>query len=1195
MLDAGCVEKLAEALADGETPNWSSAEHDAEDAEARELIAELRAVASIGELFATLTTGGSARGWARALLPDGAAWGSLRVLEHVGRGRFGDVYRAWDPTLDREVALKLIARDEADDTTGSHVVEEGRLMARVQHPNVVAIYGAQRLGNATGLWMEFVRGRTLAQELDERGAFTADELATVGAALCRALQAVHDAGLVHRDVKAQNVMRDARGRVVLGDFGIGRERCDVDEGGGLAGTPVYIAPELFAGAPATAQSDIYSVGALLFCLATRQYPVPGRSLRALREAHQRGRRTTLADVAPTLPVRLIAVVERALSANPAMRFRHAEDMARALEAALRPVTKPSRQPWSAAAAVAVFAAAIAAVVTWTGWGASQPPTIPISPRDWVLVAAFDNRTGDPLLDGTLEYALTRELAQSTFVNVVPRARVTDALTLMRQSLDTRLDPDTAREVALRDGGIRALITGRIEKDGTGYKATAAVQSVVDGAALVTITETALASTSLLESIGRLSLHLRERLGETLPVAPALVPLPKVTTSSLRALQLYAQAVALQNPRGWWGEHADAAETLLRAAIEEDPRFASAHMLLAVALRQRPTPVLTNVLMHLEKAVELSADGREIERLTNEAELAHARVMWEGAAYGQSFTSERAASYRSTLRAAIAAYEAVLELEPYHYQSLIALNSLTRDLGDARVSRAATRLADARPHSAMFQREAAIAVLASDPPDRDRALAYVKRGTQVPAIDYDTAFAVSELRLFEGYEAWLRGDAAEALRVGDSVAEQIKHLPSNLVPAYVGPLYRFYIALGRLDRAAMLARRQSKNAETIVAVARADQSALRATLARLYPTVTEAAGVSSAYVEAGLLSEARQALEIIRRRADGVTIGQPPFTNTLYYRALLEGQILRAEARLLEAIGVLEDLLPHRPVGDSQWALATLTLAKAYAANGNPAKAISLLEAAPLRINLVMWSTNYNMHWLQMRDELAQLYMKVGRHADANAVDAHLARLLAVADEDHPIKRRIAARETVRRSRVGNVTPGSPDWVVVSTLERMLQDDVHQAAIEYALTARLDQSSRVRVASRTRVDDALRTLQQHPGARIDRAMAREVARVDHGIRWILAPRLARNQTGQRLIIDIVDPRSGDVTATLAGEAGSLDRWPDLVESMTRRLREHYGEPVSVDETPVDPAVLSRRAQATELLQAAVRSPVKGRRC
>ena len=144
------------------------------------------------------------------------------MIEHVGCGRFGDVYRAWDAALDREVALKILRADD-EAAVQTDIVEEGRLMARVRHPNVVAIHGARRIDGATGLWMEFVKGRTLAAELAERGPLAAAELASVGIQLCRALAAVHSAGLVHRDVKAQNVLRDDAGRVVLGDFGTGRE------------------------------------------------------------------------------------------------------------------------------------------------------------------------------------------------------------------------------------------------------------------------------------------------------------------------------------------------------------------------------------------------------------------------------------------------------------------------------------------------------------------------------------------------------------------------------------------------------------------------------------------------------------------------------------------------------------------------------------------------------------------------------------------------------------------------------------------------------------------------------------------------------------------------------------------------------------------------------------------------------------
>lgn len=216
------VTDLAEAVADGRTPDWQSAELSSSDSVERGVIAKLRAVQAIHGLYRTRgnSLGGAA---GRTQLSPGDVWGSLEIREHVGSGRFGDVYRAWDPALDREVALKLVRRTAGQDGTETKIVEEGRLMARVRHPNVVIIHGAQRVDGVAGLWMELIEGHTLARELAARGPFDAQELTRVGVEVSRALAAVHRAGWVHRDVKAQNVLRDASGRIVLGDFGTGRE------------------------------------------------------------------------------------------------------------------------------------------------------------------------------------------------------------------------------------------------------------------------------------------------------------------------------------------------------------------------------------------------------------------------------------------------------------------------------------------------------------------------------------------------------------------------------------------------------------------------------------------------------------------------------------------------------------------------------------------------------------------------------------------------------------------------------------------------------------------------------------------------------------------------------------------------------------------------------------------------------------
>lgn len=327
---------LTVAVADGQALDWSSVDPSGLDTFDRAQLDELRAVDGIGRCLASLTVSSSLglqRG--RGAGPGVAwieTWGGLAVREHVGRGRFGDVFRAWDPAIERHVALKLLR--DAQPPSESAVVHEARLMARVRHPNVATIFGAAHQDGRTGLWMEFVEGQTLQSELRERGPLPADEAAGIGIELCRALAAVHAAGLVHRDVKSQNVMREVGGRVVLGDFGTGLE-LEVDSGDiQLAGTPLYLAPELWDGSPATSQSDLYSLGVLLFHLATGSFPVDGRSISDIRGAHASGVRKRLADVRGDLPPAFVEAVDRVLAPSPADRFADAREMEAALAASI---------------------------------------------------------------------------------------------------------------------------------------------------------------------------------------------------------------------------------------------------------------------------------------------------------------------------------------------------------------------------------------------------------------------------------------------------------------------------------------------------------------------------------------------------------------------------------------------------------------------------------------------------------------------------------------------------------------------------------------------------------------------------------------------------------------------------------------------------------------------------------------------
>ena len=271
-------------------------------------------------------------------------WGHFRLLEKIGKGTFGVVYRARDTKLDSEVALKLL-------NSAFELPTEARNLARVRHPNVVTVYGTDQIEGRIGIWMEFVNGRTLGSLLKSNGAYGAREAAGIGVDLCRALAAVHAAGLVHGDVKAHNVMRAAGGRTVLMDFGTGKDlgtEAEVSGSGGddFAGTPLYVAPEVFEGQPRTKRSEIYSLGVLLYHLVTDAYPVEGKTRAELERAHRNGERKFLRDARPDLPDDFVYAVERALSVNPQERYATVG----AFEAALahfsdaRPAPQPVPRP-----------------------------------------------------------------------------------------------------------------------------------------------------------------------------------------------------------------------------------------------------------------------------------------------------------------------------------------------------------------------------------------------------------------------------------------------------------------------------------------------------------------------------------------------------------------------------------------------------------------------------------------------------------------------------------------------------------------------------------------------------------------------------------------------------------------------------------------------------------------------------------
>ncbi len=362
--------ELASMIDDDRPIDWDSEEGSVRGEGERAVLAELRVLAALTRVYRDPDAVGvesplqtEAMELASSALPP-ATWGSLAVFEQVGKGGFAKVYRARD-ALSRDVALKLFpVTPENASALSSRVLREGSLLAKISHRNVVVVHGVERSNGFLGLWMEFIHGRTMEDELRARGPLSAEEATPIGVDLCQALAAVHGRGLVHRDVKAQNVMREAGGRTVLMDFGAGTElatglRQPLD----TAGTPLYLAPELFDGRPATRASDVYSLGVLLYRMVTYEYPVDGADRSQIEQAHREGRVKRLRDVRPDLPSGFIQTVERALSPDPAARPQTAGELEAALTSKSAP-SVPSWTWWQRAAAVAAVIVLVAVPVTW---------------------------------------------------------------------------------------------------------------------------------------------------------------------------------------------------------------------------------------------------------------------------------------------------------------------------------------------------------------------------------------------------------------------------------------------------------------------------------------------------------------------------------------------------------------------------------------------------------------------------------------------------------------------------------------------------------------------------------------------------------------------------------------------------------------------------------------------------------------
>lgn len=521
------------------------------------------------------------------------AWGHLRVLRKLGDGAFGEVYQAWDTTLHREVALKLlrVSTGSASDMRRleQQALHEGRNLARLRHPNVVTVFGAEKHADRVGIWMEFVRGQTLEDLLAERGRLDEVEAARVGIEVCRALTAVHRAGLVHRDLKARNVMRDADGRIVLMDFGAGLD-IHTTTGGPpvLQGTPVYMAPEALHGEVPTARSDVYSLGVLLYHLASGAFPVSAGSLQEFREAHLEGRVTPFRDACPASNPAFAAVVERALENDPARRFPSAALAEEALADFLRSAggAGPHRDEAGAAppgasrrrraAVLAVVAVALAAAVSAV-WFASRRTPPGSGDAQAVAILDFGDATGaaDGIQVAGLMSMVHVGLVQSSPCRIVSPELLYD---LRRREFDDTHGPieaGQALELAAKSGAT-CLLSGQLASTSKGPAITWRLVEVSSG---VILGAQHTVSEDLVSLCDRLIADLLPLLARQCRTESPLTStsVASITTSSPRAFEHYVSGMlALEEQRN------NDAVRFLEAAVRLDSTFARAYLALSHA-------------------------------------------------------------------------------------------------------------------------------------------------------------------------------------------------------------------------------------------------------------------------------------------------------------------------------------------------------------------------------------------------------------------------------------------------------------------------------------------------------------------------------------------------------------------------------------------------------------------------------------
>lgn len=523
-----------------------------------------------------------------ALMPGTVLSARYEIVEMLGQGGMGAVYKAKDLELDRLVALKVIRPELAAQPDILQRFKQELILARqITHRNVIRIFDLSEGNGIKFITMEFIDGQDLKSVLHEKSRLSPEETVRIIEQVCLALEAAHSEGVVHRDLKPQNIMLDKQGRVAVMDFGIARsiESSGMTQTGTLVGTPDYMSPEQVMGERVDARSDLFTLGVILYELLTGSVPYKAESTQSAMYKRTRELPKPPIEVEPSVPRLLSDITVKCIQIDLARRYQSAREILDDLEAWRKGATRGSatavarRGPVLAVLANKWGIAAAVVAILLAGWGVrerffSSPTSQQVSSSSAVSLAIlpFRNESGDRSLDwlgSSVAETLTTDVGQSSHLRVVSSERVSQILHDLRLSSDTSFDPPTIGRLADFSNADN-LVWGHYARFGDQIRIDATVQDVKRGRS-ISLVESA-TENNILSAIDRLAADIRSNLALSKDIVKELEGQSfKPSTTSVPALRDYNEG--LRNARQ--GNYLEALQAL-KAATQEDANFALAY-------------------------------------------------------------------------------------------------------------------------------------------------------------------------------------------------------------------------------------------------------------------------------------------------------------------------------------------------------------------------------------------------------------------------------------------------------------------------------------------------------------------------------------------------------------------------------------------------------------------------------------------